>query len=187
MFHHLPLGRRLWKMIDMGGAKNHQDFEDKRVYKVGITYHLGFKSLVDEGIVFVNHDNIDIKEDHGIDFLPCCHDEMLKKALDLLDKEKDRKCAPLNYEGPEQRNVMNLKENDRKRAPLNYVESGKDSKRTQLKNVGNMMNLMNQKVKKQRKVGASGSVSSKCKAEKLNDTKGNIKGMKTMDSFFNKK
>ena len=89
MFHHLPLGRRLWKMIDMG-AKNHQDLDDKRVYKVGITYHLGFKSLVDEGIVFVNHENIDIKEDHGVDFLSCGRDAMLKKALDLLDKEKDK-------------------------------------------------------------------------------------------------
>ena len=72
------------------GAKNHQDLDDKRVYKVGITYHLGFKSLVDEGIVFVNHENIDIKEDHGVDFLSCGRDAMLKKALDLLDKEKDK-------------------------------------------------------------------------------------------------
>ena len=44
-------------------------FDDERIHSVGIIHHLDLKSLVDEGIVIVNHDNIDIKADcHGMTF-----------------------------------------------------------------------------------------------------------------------
>ena len=123
MYHYLPFGHiRLWKYPDMG-AKCDQNFNEKRMFHAGITYHPDLEPLIAKGIGIVNDKKRDInKDDHRMTFSTESKDDLRKEALDLLEKEKVHK-----------------------RVQLKDSESGKGTKHTQLKDRGNIMNFMNQK------------------------------------------
>uniref|UniRef100_A0A7S3Q5I0 Uncharacterized protein n=1 Tax=Chaetoceros debilis TaxID=122233 RepID=A0A7S3Q5I0_9STRA len=87
----VELGRRLWKKTNAGPNTN-QDFNEKKVYNVGVTYHRNFKCLIDAKLCFVNHDNIDVKilksVDHGFDLSTDTKHHLLNKVLGVLDRTK---------------------------------------------------------------------------------------------------
>ena len=51
-FNYFNLGRKLWRIPGMGARFG--DLKEKKVHKVGITYHYNLQPLIDEGRIIVN-------------------------------------------------------------------------------------------------------------------------------------
>ena len=97
-------------------------------YKTGITYHTNMKSLIDGGVILVNEDNVDFKDDdHGMVLSSEPQETRKKKASNIVMTDSEQEVIVIDDSDSEEEEYDHDDIDDHKNAP--------SSQRTPLKSM----------------------------------------------------